>query len=54
MDGEWMYGWIVRCMDGCMELWMDGSRVIEAVVNLQRTINIHFWAALEYFLVASI
>jgi hypothetical protein len=34
--------------------WMDGSREIEAVVNLPRTINIHFWDAFEYFLVASI
>jgi hypothetical protein len=54
MYGEWMYGWIDRCIDGCMEVWMDGSRVIEAVVNLPITINIHFRAVLVYFIVASI
>jgi hypothetical protein len=50
----WRYGWMDRCMDGCTEVWLDGSRIIESVVNLPRTINIHFCAALTYFLVASI
>jgi threonine aldolase len=54
MDGEWMYEWIDSCMDGYVEVWLDGSRVIEAVVNLTRTINIHFWDALECFFLSSI
>jgi hypothetical protein len=54
MVGKWMYGWIDRYMDGCMEEWMDGSRGIETLANLPKSINIHFWVALEYFLMASI
>jgi hypothetical protein len=30
------------CMNGCVEEWMDESRVFEADVNSSRTININF------------
>jgi hypothetical protein len=46
--------WIERQIYGWMYGDMDGSREIEAVVNLLRNINIHFWDAFEYCLVTSI
>jgi hypothetical protein len=41
-----------RLLGKFMEKWIDGSKVIEAVINFPP--KFHFWATLEYFHVASI